>query len=68
LKTTTSKKRGGSSDTKLFVIKKYVLAGSVSEALQKEKKELPDDVWLEEGFKNKMIEEVFNKNKNKIGF
>lgn len=36
---------------KRFVIKKYVMARSAQEALKKEKKVLPDDVWVCEDWK-----------------
>ncbi len=39
------------SNKKLFVVRKYVWATSASQALLREKKQRPDDVWVDEDFK-----------------
>lgn len=44
---------------KLYVVRKYVLAKSASDALKIESKQNADDVYLEEGYKAEAI---------KIGF
>jgi hypothetical protein len=36
---------------KRFIIKKYIMAKSAQDALKKEKKVLPDDVWVDEDWK-----------------
>jgi hypothetical protein len=36
---------------KRFIIKKYVMARSAQEALRKEKRVKPDDVWVDEDWK-----------------
>lgn len=36
---------------KRFVIKKYIMAKSAHEALKKERKVRPDDVWIDEDWK-----------------
>jgi hypothetical protein len=54
-----AKKKGLYENKKLYVIRKYVLALSASDAIRQEAKQTVDDVWLEEGYKNEAI---------KIGF
>lgn len=45
---------------KLFVVKKYVMAASVKDALKKEK-ELPvDECWVDVEWKNKQLDESKN--------
>lgn len=46
---------------KMFVVKKYVMARSAKEALAKEKKQEADDCWVEEGWRNKELDENFKK-------
>lgn len=36
---------------KLFIVKKYIMAHSAQEALKKERKTRPDDVWVDEDFR-----------------
>lgn len=40
-----------SKNYKLFVIRKYVMASSVIEALKKEKRKEVDDYWVDEDWK-----------------
>jgi hypothetical protein len=37
---------------KLFIVRKYVFAASVAEAVRIEKAQLPDDCWLDDDWKN----------------
>lgn len=53
---------------KIYVVRKYVVASSVEEALQKEKKIPVDDCWLEEQTQKDWLEEKSGKNLSKIGF
>jgi hypothetical protein len=42
---------------KLFIIKKYVIAESAEDAIKKERRVRPDDVWVDEDFrKNSKID------------
>ena len=36
---------------KLFVVRKYVMADNVEHALQKERKQAPDDIWVDDEWK-----------------
>lgn len=36
---------------KMFIVKKYIMAHSAHEALKKERKVRPDDVWVDEDFR-----------------
>lgn len=45
------KKKKIKTPTKRFIVRKYVMARSVQEALKIEKKTLPDDVWVDEKWK-----------------
>lgn len=45
------KKKKVKTPTKRFIVRKYVMARSVQEALKIEKKTLPDDVWVDEKWK-----------------
>ena len=38
---------------KLFVIKKYVLADNAFQALKKERKQAPDDCWVDDDWRKK---------------
>lgn len=38
---------------KLFVIKKYIMASSAHDALKKERKIRPDDVWIDDDWKKR---------------
>lgn len=51
---------------KLYVIQKYVVASSISEALRIEKKSVVDEIWLDNDFKNNNKPQLLSK-KN-IGF
>lgn len=37
--------------TKLYIVRKYILASSAHEALRKERRTRPDDVWVDEDWK-----------------
>lgn len=52
---------------KLYLIKKYVMAKSAEEALKKEPKIKPDDVWVDEEWK-KLQEEKPTRMESAIGF
>ena len=43
---------------KLFIVRKYVMADSCSQALRKERSQKPDDCWLDEDYKKKMSESL----------
>src|SRR3989304_4463963 len=43
---------------KLFVVKKYVYASSAEEALRREKRVRPDDVWIDEDWKKANSEKM----------
>lgn len=36
---------------KRFIVRKYIIAKSASEAIKKERKVTPDDVWVDEDWK-----------------
>jgi len=36
---------------KLFIVKKYIMASSAHEALKKERRVRPDDVWVDDEWK-----------------
>ena len=36
---------------KRFVVRKYIMASSVHDALKKERRHSPDDVWVDEDWK-----------------
>ncbi len=38
-------------DEKMFIIKKYVMASSASEAIRKEKNIKPDDCWVDDDWR-----------------
>lgn len=40
-----------SLQNKLFIVKKYVWAKSAHDAIKKESKQAPDDVWIDEEWK-----------------
>lgn len=46
---------------KIYIIRKYVVAKSIQEAIKTEKKKAPDDVWLEETSQRKMLEDLIDK-------
>ena len=48
---------------KMFVVRKYVKAESAEQAIKKEKKQKPDDVWVDEDWKKNNIQK-----KDAIGF
>ena len=50
------------SGDKLFVIRKYILAKSASDAIRKDKTTPVDDVWVDEDFKK------INPGASSIGF
>lgn len=49
---------------KLFIVKKYIIATSAYEALKKERRVRPDDVWVDEDWRK---ENKFNQ-ESAIGF
>lgn len=50
---------------KLFVIRKYIYARDVSEAIRIDSKTKPDEVWVDEEWKKINTEHQF---KNEVGF
>ena len=53
---------------KLFVVKKYIMAESASEAIRKDKQTPVGDVWVHEDWMKKDIEGLFSVNEKPIGF
>lgn len=56
---------------RLYIIKKYVVASSVAEALRRDKKEPVHDIYLEEKSHQKVLEETneaIHKDKRSMGF
>lgn len=51
---------------KIYVVRKYIVANSVIEALQKERTQPVDDCWAEESTHKEHLEELSKK--NPIGF
>lgn len=51
----------------IFVVRKYVIAASISDAIKKEKNTPVSDVWLDETCKNILVDAVY-KNDKKTGF
>lgn len=43
---------------KRFIVKKYIMANSAMEAIKKEKKHSPDDVWVDEDWKKNNDDKV----------
>lgn len=46
------------SKQKLFVVKKYIMANSAHDALRKERRHRPDDVWVDEDWKKEHKEQL----------
>jgi hypothetical protein len=46
-----------SKPQKLFVVRKYVMATDVQDALRREKHHKPDDVWLDDDWKKSHADE-----------
>jgi len=46
------------SKQKLFVVRKYIMASSAHEALKKERRLRPDDVWVDEDWKKEHKEQL----------
>jgi hypothetical protein len=46
-----------SKPKKLFVVRKYVLAAEVQDAIRREKHQKPDDVWLDDDWKKTHADE-----------
>lgn len=44
-------KRNKAQTIKMFVVKKYILAHSAHEALKKERRVRPDDIWVDEDWR-----------------
>lgn len=53
---------------KIYIVRKYVLANSVAEALKKEKKQKPDDAYVEEKSLNNFIENLTKPKEYPIGY
>lgn len=51
----------------IFIVRKYVIALSVADAVKKEKKTPVADVWLDEQCKNYLVDAVM-KHEKKTGF
>ena len=49
---------------KLYVVRKYIKAGSAQEALKKERKHKPDEVWVDEEWKKGHMDKL----ESAIGF
>lgn len=45
------KKKTLTTPLKRYIVRKYILARSVSEALSKERRTKPDDAWVDEDWK-----------------
>ncbi len=52
------------SQLKMFIVKKYIMATSAHEALKKERKVRPDDVWVDDDFRKEKKYEL----ESSIGF
>ena len=50
---------------KLFVVKKYIMATSAQEALKKEKRTRPDDVWIDDDWRK---EQKYKTESSQVGF
>lgn len=53
---------------KLFIIRKYVKAKSAVEAIRKEKKQEPDDVWIDDDWKRQEMNKNETRLEDSIGF
>lgn len=42
---------------KLYIIRKYIFAESIKEALRKDKTESPDDIYLDEGYRQMNLQQ-----------
>lgn len=51
----------------IFIVRKYVIASSIADALKKEKTTPVADVWLDEQCKNLLVDAVYRRNE-KTGF
>lgn len=54
-------------DKKIFVVRKYVVATSVIDAIKKEKKQAVDDCWVEDDAHKEYLREKIKK-VNPVGF
>lgn len=43
---------------KLYIVRKYIMANSVQDAIRKDKKEPVDDCWLDDDFKKQLASSV----------
>jgi hypothetical protein len=41
--------------TKLFIIRKYIIAKSAADAIKKDRKTPPDDVWMDEDWRKENL-------------
>jgi hypothetical protein len=51
----------------IYVVRKYVLANSAKQAMEKERKTPVHDCWLEENSQKRMLESMENIDKKKAG-
>lgn len=51
----------------IYIIRKYVLASSITEAIKKDKTTQPHDCWLEENAQKRIIDDMSEK-KEFLGF
>lgn len=45
---------------KLFIVKKYVMAKSANDAIRLEASQAPDDVFMDEGWRQQALTQSFN--------
>lgn len=65
-KTTSSK--GSSKPKYMYIVRKYVLATSFSDAVKKERSTPIHDCWLEDNSQKQMIDNELVKNLPTVGF
>ena len=53
---------------KIYIVRKYVQAKSLKEAVLKEKKQAPDDVWMSEESLSNYMESITKKDNKQIGY
>lgn len=52
----------------IFIVRKYVIASSIADALKKERTTPVADVWLDEQCKNYLVDAAFKHGKKNTGF
>jgi len=55
------------ANKKVYIVRKYIVANTLAEAVRKEKKQSPDDVWMEDSSTKNYIENI-SKEDNKTGY